>query len=142
MKGYFKKRKLAMMVDSFRVWHSMLEMRSKNLEKATTDEVDLEIEERWDMLLSQAIITQMKAIEVIDAWELNVTAEEIERLSMISIEGKDDIKVFIEYLKYLHKRLYERHNVFELNTRLLMLPITKGETIAGLVVLIGVQFLL
>lgn len=140
MKSYFKKRKLAMMVDSFRVWYSMLEMRSKNLEKATTDEVDLEIEERWDMLLSQAIITQMKAIEVIDAWELNVTAEEVERLSMISIEGKDDIKVFIEYLKYLHKRLYERHNVFELNTRLLMLPITKGETIAGLVVLIGLQF--
>jgi len=130
-KRYFKKRNTDIKVDNVRVYGKLIKGRLNNFKKMKQKN-----NEKSESLIDQVSISKSKIIELVKRWNLNLKDEELERLVSLKINTIEDAKVYADYLLYLHKKLEARHQVSTLNSRFLILPLTLGETIFLLVILI------
>lgn len=135
MKRYFKKRSADLRVGNVKSWATMLNLRKRNLVRLKGKRGE-ESNDRIETFISQVQVVKLKFLELMDRWELQLTHDELGELELLEVNNMDDVDRLIDYLKYLHKQLETRHEVFPLNARFLFLPVTLGEAMAVLLSLI------
>lgn len=130
---YFKKRNADIKVDNLRIYGKLIEGRLKNNRK-----MNPKSEKRTESLINQVSVSKDKITGLIKRWDLDLNNEEMGRLESLKINTLEDAEAYADYLLQLHKKLEARHQVISLNSRLWILPITLGETILLLVMLVSV----
>lgn len=128
---YFKKRNTDIKVDNLRVYGKLIEGRLKNNRK-----MNRKSEKRTESLINQVSVSKDKIRGLIKRWDLDLNDEEMGRLVSLEINTLEDAEIYADYLLHLHKKLESRHQVATLNSRLWILPVTLGESIALLTVLV------
>lgn len=132
IKKYFDKRRDDLRVDNLRVWAKMMLRRSKSLKRSSLQQGH----DRFETFISQANVIQSRTVELANDWGLELSQDEVEYLLSIQVDDFSGVEELSNYLLSLYDKLEKRHQLSPLNARFLFFPLTVGEVVFLLMLLV------